>query len=499
MASLLTLEGISKRYGATQALSDVSLDVVHAEVHALIGENGAGKSTLMKVLSGAIQADAGSISLDGISVTIQNPALGRALGIAMIYQELNLASHMTVEENLTLGLERSKAGFVQNQRESIAEALQLVGHPDLPLDVPVGSLSISLQQVVEITRALMSNAKVIIMDEPTSSLTATDTRALFAAISRLRDNGITIIYISHFLEEVMEIADRYTILRDGMVVDSGAIEDTSIDQIIADMVGRELTEMFPPRDTEIGESIMIVDHLSGSTTPSDVSFTLHRGEILGIAGLVGAGRTEMLRCLFGLDKSTTGTVERASGKTLKCAALSPERARALGLDLLSENRKEEGLATTMSISANTTLGTLSRYAALKGFGLLSLRRESYAVEQRIADVGIRCEGPSQITDQLSGGNQQKVAFARIVEQDADILLLDEPTRGVDVGSKIEIYKLINRLAASGKGIVFVSSYLPELLGVCDRIAVMHRGELSEARPATDWTEHEIMEIATSGV
>lgn len=498
MASLLNLEGISKHYGATQALSNVSIHVNFAEVHALIGENGAGKSTLMKILSGAIQADEGTIYLDGEHVTNQNPAAGRALGIAMIYQELNLAPHMTVEENLTLGLEHSVAGFVRHQRGAIAKALELVGHPNLPLNVPVGSLSISLQQIVEIARALMSDAKVIIMDEPTSSLTATDTRALFAAIARLRDNGITVIYISHFLEEVMEIADRYTILRDGAVVDSGTVEGTSMEHIITGMVGRELTEMFPPRDARIGESLMIVDHLAGEANPVNVSFNLRRGEILGIAGLVGAGRTEMLRCLFGLDKSRTGTLELASGKSLECAALNPERARELGLDLLSENRKEEGLATTMSISANTTLGTLSRYAKLKGFGLLSLRRESQAVEQRIADVGIRCEGPSQITDQLSGGNQQKVAFARIVEQDADILLLDEPTRGVDVGSKVEIYKLINRLAASGKGIVFVSSYLPELLGVCDRIAVMHRGELSEAKSAADWTEHEIMEIATSG-
>lgn len=496
---LLNLEGVSKRYGATQALSDVSIQVDFAEVHALIGENGAGKSTLMKILSGAIQADTGTIFLDGEHVSISNPAEGRALGIAMIYQELNLAPHLTVEENLTLGLEQSRAGFVQHQREAITRALTLVGHPDLPLHAKVGSLSISLQQIVEIARALMTHAKVIIMDEPTSSLTATDTRALFTAIGRLRDNGITVIYISHFLEEVMEIADRYTILRDGAVVDTGIISDTSMEQIIAGMVGRELTEMFPPRNAVIGEFLMIVDHLKGESYPEEVSFELRRGEILGIAGLVGAGRTESLRCLFGLDKARAGTIRMGSEKSLACNELNPERARALGLDMLSENRKEEGLATTMSIAANTTLSTLKRYAGFHGFGLLSLRRESKSVEQRIEEVGIRCEGPNQITDQLSGGNQQKVAFARIVEQDADVLLLDEPTRGVDVGSKVEIYKLINRLAESGKGIVVVSSYLPELLGICDRIAVMHRGNLSIAKTADEWTEHEIMEVATSGV
>ncbi|MFP6615952.1 MAG: sugar ABC transporter ATP-binding protein [Candidatus Hydrogenedentota bacterium] len=499
MDSLLTLSGISKRYGATQALDDVDLDVQAGEVHALIGENGAGKSTLVKVLSGAIQADEGSIKLDGSRVVIRNPAAGRALGIAMIYQELTLAPHLTVEDNLTLGLEESKYGFAQGQREAIADVLALVGHPDLPLTRMAGELSISLQQVVEIARALMSNAKVIIMDEPTSSLTATDTKALFEAIGRLRDSGITIIYISHFLEEVMEIADQYTILRDGAVVDTGEIGGTTMELIIAGMVGRELTEMFPPKDRDIGEVLLEVKGVRGSLSPEEVSFTLHRGEIFGIAGLVGAGRTETLRCLFGLDKAKKGTIRIGDGDELMCFKMSPARARLLRLDLLSENRKEEGLATRMTIAENTTLSTLSRFARAGGWGLLSLKKESAAVERHIEAVGIRCEGAEQVCDQLSGGNQQKVAFARIVEQDAEVLLLDEPTRGVDVGSKVEIYKLINRFSSEGKGIVFVSSYLPELLGVCDRIAVMHRGRLSEARSADDWTEHEIMRIATSGV
>ena len=345
----------------------------------------------------------------------------------------------------------------------------------------------------------MCNAKVIIMDEPTSSLTATDTRALFEAIGRLRDNGITIIYISHFLEEVMGIADRFTILRDGAVVDTGIIAETTMKQIIAGMVGRELTEMFPEKDCEIGEALLGIKNLQGTISPNNVSFTLHKGEILGIAGLVGAGRTETLRCLFGLDKAHSGTIKFKGDKEISCATLTPKRARELRLDLLSENRKEEGLATSMTIADNTTLSTLTRFASANGWGFVSLKKERTTVEKHIDTVGIRCEGPQQVTDQLSGGNQQKVAFARIVEQDADILLLDEPTRGVDVGSKVEIYKLINRLASEGKGIVFVSSYLPELLGVCDRIAVMHRGQLSEARNKTEWTEHDIMQIATSGV
>lgn len=498
MNSLLQISGISKRYGATQALSGVSLDVLPGEVHALIGENGAGKSTLMKILSGATQADEGSIVMGGHPVSILDPAAGRALGIAMIYQELTLAPHMTVEENLTLGLERSTWGFKRHQREEIKKALGLVGHPKLPLGALAGDLSISLQQVVEIARALMCNAKVIIMDEPTSSLTSADTRALFDAIRRLRSSGITIIYISHFLEEVMEIADCYTILRDGAVVGSGNIAETTMDSIITGMVGRELTEMFPARTRNVGEVLMEVSGVTGKSSPHDVSFTLHRGEILGIAGLVGAGRTETMRCLFGLDKASAGTIEMADGKSIPCASQTPGRARTLRIDMLSENRKEEGLATGMSIAANTTLSTVFRFAGAKGFGILSLNRERAAVKGHIDVVGIRCEGPDQTTDELSGGNQQKVAFARIVEQDAEVLLLDEPTRGVDVGSKVEIYRLINRFASEGKGIVVVSSYLPELLGICDRIAVMHRGTLSEARHANDWTEHAIMQFATSG-
>jgi len=494
---LLQLRDICKSFGATRALHQVNLNVRPAEVHALIGENGAGKSTLMKVLSGAHPADSGQILLQGQPVSIPSPSAGRQMGVAMIYQELNLAPHLTVEENLTLGMEKTRLGFVQHDYEPIRKALELLSHPDLPLHVPVSELSIGLQQVVEIARALLCNARVIIMDEPTSSLTAADTRALFQAIRRLKESGISVIYISHFLEEVTEIADTYTVLRDGETVGSGAIADVTIERIIELMVGRKLTEMFPRSEHTIGEPLMRVEGLEGSPIPRGVNFELRRGEILGIAGLVGSGRSETIRSLFGLDRSEAGQVT-LSGQAVPIRGMKPCQALGLRMDFLSENRKEEGLATGLSISANTTLSSLARFSGLGGWGLLSLGRERESVKKWIGEMNIRCQGPDQPVGGLSGGNQQKVALARILEQGGEVVLLDEPTRGVDVGSKVEIYRLVNRLAAEGKGIVFVSSYLPELLGVCDTLAVMHRGEMSAVRPIAEWTEQEIMRVATSG-
>jgi ribose transport system ATP-binding protein len=494
---LLQLRDICKSFGATRALHQVNLSVRPAEVHALIGENGAGKSTLMKVLSGAHQADSGQILLQGQPVSIPSPSAGRHMGVAMIYQELNLAPHLTVEENLTLGMEKTSLGFIRHDYEPIRKALELLSHPDLPLHVPVSELSIGLQQVVEIARALLCNARVIIMDEPTSSLTAADTRALFQAIRRLKESGISVIYISHFLEEVTEIADSYTVLRDGETVGSGMIADVTIDRIIELMVGRKLTEMFPRSEHTIGEPLMRVEGLEGSPIPRGVTFELRRGEILGIAGLVGSGRSETIRSLFGLDRSEAGQVT-LSGQSVALRGMKPRQALGLRMDLLSENRKEEGLATGLSIAANTTLSSLSKFAGLGGWGLLSLGRERESVKKWIGEMNIRCQGPDQPVGGLSGGNQQKVALARILEQGGEVVLLDEPTRGVDVGSKVEIYRLVNRLAAEGKGIVFVSSYLPELLGVCDTLAVMHRGEMSPVRPIAEWTEQEIMRVATSG-
>lgn len=493
--TLLELRGVCKRFGATRALHNVDLVVRPGEVHALIGENGAGKSTLVKILSGAHQADSGTIHLHGAPCRIREPAAARDLGIAMIYQELNLAPHLTVEENVTLGLERHRLGFVRGQGDRIRQALDLLHKADLPLNTPVRNLSISLQQVVEIARALVCDAKIIIMDEPTSSLTADDTRDLFDVIKRLRDSGIAVIYISHFLEEVMQVADRFTVLRDGETVGSGTIGETDMPALIAMMVGRTLEDMFPKGTHQPGEVLLDVAAVCGDPLPRNVSFQLRRGEILGVAGLVGAGRSETMRRIFGLEPARGGRIG-IGGRTADLAGMSPQLALRLRIDYLSEDRKTEGLAARMSVGFNTTLSNIRHYT---GFGgVIHSARETQSINRWLKEMRVRCTGPAQAVQDLSGGNQQKVALARMLEQGADVVLLDEPTRGVDVGSKVEIYRLINLLADQGKGVVFVSSYLPELLGICDTIAVMHRGELSEVRPAREWDEHRIMEVATAG-
>lgn len=496
--TLLELRGISKRFGATVALDDVDLEARPGEVHALIGENGAGKSTLMKILSGAYRPDEGKIIFEGKEVSIDFPLTGRRMGIAMIYQELNLAPHLTVEENITLGMEESTLGFVRSQQNRLKEVLQLLHHHDLPLDERVGDLGIGVQQIVEIARALASNARVIIMDEPTSSLSAGDIEALFEVIGRLREQGYAIIYISHFLEETTRVADRYTVLRDGKQVGTGLMSETDIPQIIRLMIGRSLDEMFPRVEHESGDMLLKVQGLKGTVLPQGVDFELHRGEILGIAGLVGAGRSEALRSLFGLRQAEAGTAEIARKGEVKVAYINPRRALSLGVDFLSEDRKQEGLATNLTVADNVTLSSLPRFASLGGWGLLDLGKEARAVRHWIGEVNILCRGPDQKVMELSGGNQQKVALARLLAADSDVFLLDEPTRGIDVGTKVEIYRMMGELAAQGKGVVFVSSYLPELLGVCDTLAVMHKGKLSPVRPVDEWTQEEVMEIATTG-
>lgn len=496
--ALLELRGICKRFGATRALDDVDLCVAPGEVHALIGENGAGKSTLMKILSGACRADAGRMRLRGRPLVIHSPLEGRRRGIAMVYQELNLAPHLTVEANLTLGMERHTCGILRSRASEVREALALLAHTEIPLNVPVATLSIGLQQIVEIARGLIGQADVIIMDEPTSSLSATDTRALFEVLKRLKASGRAVIYISHFLEEVFEIGERYTVLRDGRCVDSGRLAETDMGRIIHRMVGRELNEMFPRVPHGIGEPVLRVSRMRGEESPRDTSFVLRRGEILGIAGLVGSGRSEMARRIFGLDRATAGTLRRGEEAARDLSGMTPRRALETGMDFLSENRKDEGLAAGMGVAGNITLSSLGRFTTLRRLGLLSLSRERKRATHWIERLRIRCRGPEQRVMTLSGGNQQKVALARILQQDGELILLDEPTRGIDVRSKVEIYQWIGELAKAGKGVMFISSYLPELLGVCDTLGVMHRGRLSRVRPVSEWDASSVMRMATSG-
>ncbi len=490
----LRMIGISKAFGSTRALIEVDLDVRPGEVHALVGENGAGKSTLVKVLSGALQPDAGRMILQGKPYAPPGPLDARAAGVAMIYQELSLAPDLSVEENVLLGVEPTAFGFVRRRhmRSQVQEALHLLHHPDIRPGARVGDLSIGAQQLVEVARALAAKARVVVMDEPTSSLSQADTDVLFEVIRRLRDSGVSVIYISHFLEEVRAVADRFTVLRDGRAVGTGEVASTPTARIIRLMVGRELAEMYHRTPHEIGEPVLDLSSLTGRKMPQNADLVVRRGEVLGVAGLIGSGRTELIRAVFGLDEVVSGRV-RVDG--LSTTGWKPPRMLKRGVGYLSEDRKTEGLAENLTVVDNLTLSRLKPYVS---FGLLSRRRAREAAREWIRRLGIRTRGPDQPITGLSGGNQQKVALARLLHQEADVLLLDEPTRGIDVGSKVDLYALIGELAAQSKAILWISSYLPELLGVCDSLAVMHRGVLSEKRPVSEWTPEAIMQVATGG-
>jgi len=482
---------VQKAFGATRALKRVSFDVAVGEVHALIGENGAGKSTLMKILSGVYPPDGGEIELDGQPWVPANPLHARHCGIVMIYQELTLAPHLSVEENILLGEEPAKFGWLnrRRRREQARAALAELRHENIPLSAAAGSRTIAEQQVIEIARALIGQPKVLIMDEPTSTLTQVDTENLFRVIGRLRERGVSIVYISHFLEECQRVCDRYTVLRDGESVGSGEMRGADLSQIIRLMVGREIKDIYPRTPHGLGRPVLELRSLAGEPRPRSASLTLREGEILGIAGLVGAGRTETLRACFGLDRVRAGTVWVRGKAQTHC---TPAQRLAAGIGLLSENRKEEGLMVNRNVADNLTV---TRYGPVSRLGFINARRQRQTARDWMQRLDVRAQSPAQSVNELSGGNQQKVALGRLLHHEAKILLLDEPTRGIDVGSKAEIYKLMGELAAQGTAIVFVSSYLPELLGVCDTIGVMCRGVLSSLKPAGEWTEHRIISAA----
>lgn len=494
----LQMQGICKRFGATIALEDVGIKVAAGEVLALVGENGAGKSTLMKVLSGAVKADAGQMWLEGVPYRPSNPLDARQAGVAMIYQELSLAPHLSVEENIMLGMEPTTLGVMRGKevRRRAIEAIKEFEHPELTSDARVSKLSVGSQQLVEIARALAVGCRVLVLDEPTSSLTQQDVERLFELITRLARQGKAIIYISHFIEEVQQVADRVTVLRDGKVVGSSDTSAITTDQIIALMVGRQVKELYPRSTRRPGEVVLDLEDLAGVEKPESASLILHRGEVLGIAGLVGAGRTELLRSIFGLDPVRRGKIRLG----VYTGPASPMRRWTQGAGFLSEDRKEEGLALSLSVADNVTL------SKLKGFGPLGLvlpSRQDRAAHRWIERLGIRCRGPRDLLSSLSGGNQQRVALARLLQHDVDVLLLDEPTRGIDVAAKAMIYKLVDELAtgcsAEGrppKAVLMVSSYLPELMGICDRVAVMCRGRLGPARRINEVDEHKLMLEAT---
>ncbi len=489
-ARLIT-RGVVKRFGSTLAVDGVDFAVAPGEVRALVGENGAGKSTLMRLLSGALQPDAGEILLDGRPFRPRSPFDAREQGVVMVYQELSLAPHLTVAENLFLGMEPARLGVLRRPeaRDRAARALESLEHPEIRPDARVQSLSIAERQIVEIARALILDARVLILDEPTSSLARPDVEKLFRLIVRLKDRDLAIIYISHFLEEVQEIADTYSVLRDGRSVGEGVIAGTPLEGIVRLMVGREIRELFPRSRRNPGDVVLSVAGIRGGSLPRSASFELRRGEVLGIAGLMGGGRTEMVRAIFGLDPVRAGTIRVGA----HVGWASPRARLRQGVGLLSEDRKHEGLAAVRSIGENLTLSCLE---GLGPGGLVFPSRRERAAQRFIDELEIQCRGPRQRVSDLSGGNQQKVALARLLYHDLDVLLLDEPTRGIDVGSKAAIYRLIDELAMRGKAVVLISSYLPELLGMADRIAVMARGELGPARPVGEWDEEGIMSACT---
>jgi ribose transport system ATP-binding protein len=489
------MRGIRKTFGPTVALGRVDLDILPGEVHALVGENGAGKSTLMKVLSGAHVADSGEMEVDGKPYRPRNPLDARASGVGMIYQELSIAPHLTVEENIVLGMEPMKGVFVNRKamRARALEALAHFDHPDIKPDTLARDLSVSALQLVEIGRSLAMGCKLLVFDEPTSSLAQKDIERLFSLIDRLKAQGISIIYISHFLEEVKRLATRLTVLRDGSVVGTRDVATVTPEEVVSLMVGRDVEDLYPRTRHQQGEKILQIGDLSGRDKPQGVNLDLHRGEVVGIAGLVGSGRTEFLRTLFGLDEVKSGSVA-VSGEA---GSASPRKRWQQGLGLLSENRKEEGLALNLSIADNVTLTCLERFGS--GGGTLSPRKQHAATSGWIDRLGIKCQGPAQPVGALSGGNQQKAAFARLLEHDVDILLLDEPTRGIDIAAKARIYEAINQVVTDPKrprAVIMISSYLPELFGVCDRIAVMSQGKLTRAVPVGKLTPHDVMLVAT---
>lgn len=490
----LVMRGIRKTFGPTIALGRVDLEVLPGEVHALVGENGAGKSTLMKILSGAHAPDSGEMEIDGRTYHPRNPLEARARGVGMIYQELSIAPHLTVEENIVLGMEPSLGPFVNRKamRARAMEALAHFDHPDLHPDALAGTLSVSALQLVEIGRSLAMGCKLLVFDEPTSSLAQKDIERLFLLIDRLKAQGISIIYISHFLEEVTRLASRLTVLRDGSVVGTRDVATTTPEEVVSLMVGRDVEDLYPRSERTQGETLLEITNLSGKQKPESVNLTLHRGEVIGIAGLVGSGRTEFLRALFGLDPVKNGEV-RIGGKS---GGAAPRKRWQQGIGLLSENRKEEGLALNLSIADNVTLTCLERFGSM---GTISPKKQSEATGRWIERLGIKCQSPNQPIGGLSGGNQQKAAFARLLEHDVDVLLLDEPTRGIDIAAKARIYEAINEVvtdATRPRAVIMISSYLPELFGVCDRIAVMSQGKLTAAVPVEKITPHDVMLVAT---
>lgn len=492
---ILELKNISKSFSSVEVLHQVSFALRPGEVHALLGENGAGKSTLVKVMTGVHQPDGGEILLDGKQVHFSDTRETRQAGITAIYQELSLFPDLDVAENIFVGCQPLSLGGRIDWRKLYSKAEELLTSLGVHLDLrqKARSLSIAQQQMVEIARAFSLNARILIMDEPTSSLTLNEVTDLFRLVRRLRDEGTAIIFISHRLEELFEIADRVTVLRDGAYVDTRQMKEVTRDDLIRMMVGRTITDLFPKQEVKPGEVVLKVEHLTRAGAFKDISFELRKGEILGMAGLVGAGRTNVARAIFGVEPATGGFIQ-LDGREV--AITSPQQAIKLGLAYVPEDRQLHGLIPAMPITSNISLPMLSTYAQ---YGWLQDKRERKAAYDAALQMEVRANNMWQLARELSGGNQQKIVLSKWLSTNPRILILDEPTRGIDVGTKAAVHALMSKLAAEGLAILMISSELPEVLGMSDRVLVMHEGHMTAHFTRAEATQEKIIAAATQTV
>lgn len=490
----IEMKGINKAFGSNQVLHDAGFVLEDGEVHALMGENGAGKSTLMKILTGVYKKDAGTITIDGKEVNFKNPQEAEKAGIVFIYQELNVLYDLTVEENLFMGKEITKFFGICDKKAMRAKAQEVMEKMgvNIPVDAVMSDLSVGQQQMVEICKALMVDARVLIMDEPTAALTERETESLFKVMKSLREKGVSIVYISHRMEEIFELCDRITILRDGSYIGTEKISEIDMDGVVRMMIGREIGERFPKRDVKIGDVVLRVEGLTREGLFHDVSFDVRAGEVLGVAGLMGAGRTEIMRAIFGCIPKDQGNIY-IEGQKVRIK--NPEQAIKAGIGFITEDRKTEGLLLEKSISDNIEIVNLKTVSQK---GVLSRKKEKDLVKKEIEEFHIKCFGPWHECNNLSGGNQQKVVLAKWIATNPKILILDEPTRGVDIGAKKEIYNVINQMAALGVAVVMVSSELPEVLGMSDRIMVVREGEVRGVLDGKAADQEKIMTLATGG-